>query len=161
MLNESKLKDYIRNIIKDFADTNESLGQGKIIEKFTVIDKSEFRKLINKIANELYDEYGNENNFTNLSKEDEDFFGKESDKTSEFYKMFKSKECHEAFKETIKNSIEINPKHIKTDEFYEVLKKYYEYYTSSDETKIFKPQNFNKDLSNDCEIFLRMLKVIK
>ena len=162
VLNESKLKDYIRSFIKNFVPSEEELGQSKVIKEIPKINPKEFRELLSKIGHTLYEGYGFKRHFKQLSKEDEDFFGEESDKLPEFFGVFKAKETHAAFREVVKNQLELNPKNKEREKLYNILNDYYNYhYSSSDNEKIFNPKTFSEEISNDCEIFLRMLKVVE
>jgi hypothetical protein len=162
MLNESKLKDYIRSFVKNFVPSKEELGQSEVAKNIPMIDPREFHKLLRKIGDTLYEGHGSKKHFKQLSKEDEDFFGEESDKLPEFFGVFKAKETHAAFSEVVANILELNPKHKEEDKLYKILNDYYKYYyRSSDNDKIFNPKAFSEEISNDCEIFLRMLKVVE
>lgn len=162
MLNESKLKDYIRDVIQHLVPNKEELGQSEVIKKIPKIDPREFYELLRKIGNTLYEDYGTKRHFQQLSKEEEDFFGEKSDKLPEFFGVFKAKETHDAFSEVVANKLQVTPKRKKRDELYKILNDYYEYYyNSSDNEKIFNPKKFSEDISNDCEILLRMLKVVE
>ena len=162
MLNESRLKNYIRNFIKNFTPDDSDLGQNQVVKKIPKINSKEFHELLYEIASTLYEGYGSKKHFKQLSKEQEDFFGDESDILPEFYGMFKSEESHNAFSEIISNEMELNPSYKEEDKLYRILNDYYDYhYNSSDNDKIYKPKKFSEDLSNDCEIFLQMLKIVE
>jgi len=162
MLNESRLKNYIRSFIKNFTPSNENLGQNQVVKKIPKINSEEFHELLYEIASTLYEGYGSKKHFKQLSKAQEDFFGDESDILPEFYSMFKSEESHNAFREIISNEMQLNPSYKEEDKLYNLLNDYYDYhYSSSDNHKIFNPQKFSKELSSDCEIFLQMLKIVE
>ena len=150
-INENKLRQYIRNFLNQnagirFDDNNKNTA----IKKFESIDSRKFYDLIGDIAGSMKDEL----HYT-------------SDKSRNKLKdKFKSKLAQNAFSEARRADFMDKPSIIARDKFLEVVRNYFTlvYKDDGDFNANYKKvkeftKTLDKELINDCEEILKMLKV--